>query len=87
MTKKNILLVAGTADDYKTFAEANDLGPSNYHVGKTANIFKGKHHISVIFIEGWRARPDAMAMIQAANEAEVRGIKIIEAKVDQILYL
>lgn len=81
------VIIAETTSAAHAFADLNKLRPSKYKIGKTPRSLEGISNLTVIFVEGWRARADHFQMIQLVNEAEIMGVRIIEAKVDQVIDL
>jgi len=86
MTKPpKYLIVASAPDVAETFARRNLFVPESWIFMRTPRQFESKKNALAIFLDGWRERPDHARMIQAANEAEFRMIRIVHAAPDQVL--
>lgn len=78
-------IIARTNADALAFAHLNSIGQTDFFVGESIQAIDGIAQVTAVFVAGWRERADALAMMSAVNQAEIRGVKIIEVRADDLL--
>ncbi len=79
------LIVARSNADADAFAQLNEL--DDYLVGESVQSIDGIANLTAVFVDGWRERADAFAMVQAVNMAEIHGVQVVEALADDLFLL
>lgn len=80
---RKYLLIAKDRKSADDFAEINKIQPSEYLYVSGPKAVENKRNMLAILIEGWREHKNHFEIVQAVNTAEIRGIKILDARPDE----